>query len=164
MSSDQGPAERPSTAEVVGPAIERLMVQRLGRGFLPVGFLGAAGLGRALQVGVDATTGGLTLGAIVVAAAMLAYGMRVVQRAAGRPDRPWMAAAGVGSLVPLGYGAWILGWLGLRGLGAGGWETVVAIVYTLLGVWLLRAWLRVVEVRRLAAAMIGPTDSDGGMR
>jgi hypothetical protein len=44
------------------------------------------------------------------AAAMIAYGQRVVQHAFGRPPRWWMALAAVGSSIPPAFGVYVLGW------------------------------------------------------
>lgn len=94
---------------------------------------------------------------------MLTYGLRVVQRSMGRPHRPWMWMASVGSVLPTLYGVYVLGWRGLRGLtlGSGAGAIVSAILYGVAGVWVLLTWMRVVEVQRLARVMVSNLDEDG---
>jgi hypothetical protein len=100
----------------------------------------------------------LAAGAPLAAGALLGYGLRTVQRAFGRPVRPWMKLAVAGGVIPIAYGLWVFGWLGLRALAAGGLiGTVSGVVHAVLGLWTLRAWLKVVELDRLAEAMsLGP--------
>ncbi|MGB1779917.1 MAG: hypothetical protein ACPHQP_10210, partial [Longimicrobiales bacterium] len=66
----------PDPREAVNAAIQNLMASRLGRGFVPLGLLFVWGVG-SMFLG-----GGVTLpgGAVAAAAAMLAYGLRIVQR------------------------------------------------------------------------------------
>ena len=148
------PGSPPPPGQVVGQAIQNLAASRLGRGFIPLALLLLVGLGLILTEG-----GGvgfmLALGAPLSAAAMLAFGQRVVQSAFGRPRRPWMAWAAVAGLLPPAYGIWVMAWLGLRGLAAatGPTDMVVAGVDAVLGFWSLRSWLRIVELQRLAEAM-----------
>ena len=107
---------------------------------------------------------GLALAAIAAGCATLAYGMRTVQRVAGRPPRVWMTLALVGSVVPPGFGLWILGWEGLRpiALGPAGAGWLVAILHLWLGVWVLRTWMKVLEIERLAQIMLlNPPDLGG---
>lgn len=134
---------------------------RLGRGLIPLTILFATG-----SVGVirSSPEGWLTcLGAAAASASMLAYGLRVVQRAMGRRRRPWMRMASVGSVVPTLYGLYVVGWRGFRGLTlASGADAVVpAILFGVMGVWVLLTWMRVVEVRRLARVMVSNLDGDG---
>ena len=152
----------PHAGAVVGRAIQDLTVARLGRGFVPLAVLFAAG-----AVGVlRASSAGwwTALGALATSAVMLAYGLRTVQRTFGRDHRTWMSAALVGSVVPPIYGVYVLGWRGLRELATGGgWpELTAAIVFTGMGVWVLHTWLRIVEVERLARVMTSNVDGDGG--
>lgn len=160
--SQTGPREEP--ARVVGAAIQDLAAARLGRGFLP---LGALALGGALQLlmGGDRSDGLLLLGgSVVTALAMLAHGQRVVRRAFGHPRRWWTAAAPVASLAPPVFGLYVLGWRGLRAAagGGGGVAVAAAILCVALGVWVLRSWLKVVEVERLARVMTMNMDEYGG--
>ena len=151
-SSAEGPS-RPDAGAVVAQAIQNLAVTRLGRGFVPLALLFAAG-----SVGVlRSTTGGwwTALGALLSSAVMLAYGLRTVQRALGRTHRPWMTLARAGSVVPTAFGVYVAGWRGLRGLavGSGLVEMAMATLFVGMGVWFLRAWMRVVEIERLAQVM-----------
>jgi hypothetical protein len=97
----------------------------------------------------------LASGAPVSAGTMLAFAIAVVQRAFGRPGRPWMAWARAGSWIPLAYGGWAAAWPGLRAVARGGGAGAVAtaVVVTGLAIWLLRAWSRLLELRRLADVM-----------
>lgn len=142
-------------------AIQELVAARLGRGFIPLAGLFAAGL-----VASFASAGpGLwtAAGALASAAVMLAYGLATVQQVLGRPDKPWMTVAGIAAVVPLAYGVYVVGWLGLRGFTVvdGATSLVKATLYVILGVWVLRSWLKVVEVRRLARVMASNIDVDG---
>lgn len=157
--------EQPDPQQVIGKAVQDLTAARLGKGFLPLGILAVGGLGHALYTGVwSAGALGLLFGAPLTAAAMLAYGLRGVQHAFGRPQRPWMYAAMAGSLLPLCFSVYVLAWRGLRGLARGGESAdyAVAILFTLVGVWLLRSWMALVEVERLARAMA--SDIEEGRR
>lgn len=151
---------------VVGPAIQRLAAARLGRGFFPLGVLFLVGLGEM----VDTRSGGagplvLAFGAPVSAAAMLAYGLGVVQRAFGHAPRAWWPLATAGGFVPLAFGLYVLGWLGLRGIARWNSASSVAtgVAFGALGVWTLRSWQRLSELERLAAVMTlgGRPDLDG---
>jgi len=126
---------------------------RLGRGFIPIAIAFVVGVVRLLT----SVEGGfaLPLGAVAAAAATLAYGLRVSQRAFGRPHRPWMTAAMFGSLVPPVFALYVFGWLGLRGLatGEGTGASVGGIGFAFLGGWAMRSWMKVVEVERLAQVM-----------
>ncbi|GMV06118.1 MAG: hypothetical protein AMXMBFR53_23940 [Gemmatimonadota bacterium] len=145
--------------QVVGRAIQDLAAVRLGRGFVPLALLFLLGLGQML-----ARSGGFVLaaGAPLSAGAMLAYGMRVVQRAFGRGGRPWMAAAAAAGLVPPAFGVYVLGWEGLRGVAqASGFASGAAgLLLAVLGTWVLRAWMQILELRRLADTMaLGALDA-----
>lgn len=150
----------PDPREAVNAAIQNLMASRLGRGFVPLGLLFVWGVG-SMFLG-----GGVTLpgGAVAAAAAMLAYGLRIVQRAFGRPDRLWMTLASVGSVIPPLFSVYVLGWLGLRGFTMGfGLSTFAsATLSTALGVWSLQSWMKVVEIERLARLMTLNLDGEGG--
>ena len=153
------PAPGPETdpGQIVGRAIQDLTAARLGRGFVPLGILALTGLVDLVLGGLGRVQGwALLLGAPVAAGAMLAYGLRGVQQAFGRPDRPWMALAAGGALLPLAFGLYVLGWLGLRGMAQGGAASLALGAFlALLGGWALHGWVRVMEVRRLAEAMAG---------
>lgn len=94
---------------------------------------------------------------------MLAPGLRVVQRAFGRPRRWWMRLASVGSLVPPALSLWVIGWLGLRRLAH--WSrpgpVLAGLAWSVLGAWVLKSWLRIVELERLAVVM-GASDLPEG--
>lgn len=149
--------------QAVASAIQNLVAARLGRGFVPAALLflvGLVELAAPLRGDVPAgptSTHALALagGAVVSAAAMLAHGLRVVQEAFGRPARFWMRLARWGSGAPLLYGLYVLGWRGLRQLALGGGLAGLGlgIGFAVLGSWILRSWMRVVEVEQLARVM-----------
>lgn len=155
----EAPKPGPETApdQLVGRAIQDLTAARLGRGFVPLGLLTVAGLAQVVVQGPARMEGWiLLLGAPLAAGAMLAYGLRGVQQAFGRPHRSWMALAAVGGVVPLAFGLYVLAWRGLRGMAGGGDTSLAAAaVLTLLGGWALHGWVRVMEVQRLAETMAG---------
>ena len=96
----------------------------------------------------------MALGAVASAAAMLWYGLTIVRepsRSAGR-----LVVGLVVNVIPTAFGLYVVGWAGLKRLAAttSGLGVGVAILYVLLGVWVLRSWLRLREVRRLAEVMI----------
>lgn len=161
---DERPSSPPkaSPAQLVGRAIQDLAAARLGRGFIPLAALFLLGVGQILM-----RSGGLDLavGAPVCAGAMLAYGLRVVQHAFGRPARPWMTLALIGGIVPPTFGVWVFGWLGLRGVAVGGGvrASLGALLMVVLGAWVLRAWVQLVELQRLAGTMAAglPGGEDG---
>ncbi len=66
-----------------------------------------------------------------------------------------MSLAMWGSLVPFAFSLYVLGWLGLRTLATGGGVAgwLAGIVFAAMGIWVLRSWMRVVEVERLARIM-----------
>jgi hypothetical protein len=67
----------------------------------------------------------------------------------------------LGSLVPLVFGLYVLGWLGLRRMATGEGLTAigVGIAFAAMGSWVMRSWMKVVEVERLAQVMT--MDLDG---
>jgi len=146
------PSRPNAPAEAVGRAIQRLAAARLGRGFVPLALLFLMGVAQLVR-----ETGGLVLalGAPLSAGAMLVYALRVVEQAFGRPSRPWMPLAGAAAVVPLGFGLWVMGWAGLRALALGGGPITLATaaVLTVLGLWVLRAWLKILELHSLAETM-----------
>jgi hypothetical protein len=139
---------------VVATAVQDLVAKRLGRGFVPLGVLFIVGVAQRLA----ASGGGalwLSAGALATAGAMLAYGLRISQRAFGKPHTAWMSLAMLGSLVPLVFGLYVLGWLGLRRMATGEGLTAigVGIAFAAMGSWVMRSWMKVVEVERLAQVM-----------
>ena len=163
--SDSGSAPEPrqtSPRAAVADAIQNLMAARLGRGFVPLALLFAWGLVGLLQGSNRLWIAG---GAVASAIAMLAYGLRIVQKAIGRPPKAWMRVAILGSVVPPAYGLCVLGWDGLRALSraSGAWSVLSAILHFGLGVWVLRSWMKVVEIERLAQVMTVNLDGDGGV-
>ena len=157
-SSSQLPTD---PAQTVGRAIQGLAAARLGRTFLPLALLFLIGLGQMLT-----TEGGLTLaaGAPLAAGAMLAYGLRAVHMAFGRAPRPWTTLAGGGGVIPPAFGIWVLGWLGLRSAAEaeGPVGVTAGLVLAALGVWVLRGWVQIRELHRLAETMaLGLSDDTG---
>lgn len=161
MTAPEGSQAGPEVATVVRSAIQNLVAARLGRGFVPLAGLFAAGVVGAY----GAREGALAMagGAVLSAASMLTYGLTVVDGTAGPVSTLRKATALASSVVPPVYGIFILGWPGLQGLASA--TSVlglsIATLYVVLGVWVLRSWLRVVEVRRLAQAMVSPHDVSG---
>ena len=147
-------------ARAIAEAIQGLMAGRLGRGFIPLALLFAWGA-------VEFLRGGdliVPLGAVAAAGAMLAYGLRIVQRALGRPHHAWMALAMATSVIPPIYALYVVGWRGLRGLAvAPSWPAILSATLSVgFGVWVLRSWMRVVEIERLARIMALKIDREGG--
>lgn len=149
---------------VVQNAVQNLMAARLGRAFVPLGVAFLIHFGR-LVFRVPGSTWA-ALGAVAAGLATLAYGLRVVQRALERPERLWMSFAMATSVIPPAFALYLLGWEGFRRLspGAGGLTLVVAILHVGLGVWVLRTWMKVVEIERLARVMLMNPYQDGGSR
>ena len=155
---------RPTPADArraVNDAIQNLMASRLGRGFVPLGLLfvwgaGAVPFGGAMW---------LPAGALAAAASMLAYGLGVVQRAMGQGRRPWMRLASLGSVLPSIFGLYVTCWIGLRGftLGMDFPAVASASAGTVLGLWSLAAWLKVIEIEQLARIMTANLDAHGGV-
>lgn len=147
-------SEEPSPRHVVATAVQDLVAARLGRGFVPLGILLVGGI-----VEYVASSDGeaivLALGAVGAGCAMLAYGLRISQRAFARPPRAWMSWAMLGSLVPPLFALYVLAWRGLRRLATGGGlsDFAVGIGFAVLGTWAMRTWMKVVEVERLAEVM-----------
>ncbi len=161
----QTSSRSPTPRQVVGKAIQDVTAARLGRGFVPLGLLCLAGLVQLAGSGAGGSGAwALALGAPLTGAAMLAFGLRVVQRALGRKHRAWMSAAMLGSLIPPMFALYVLAWRGLRGLALGGGPVPVllAATYSVIGVWVLRSWMRVVEVQRLARVMATDFEEYGG--
>jgi len=159
-SQQEGEEVTADAVAVLGEAVQNLVAARLGRALLPLGILFAWGT---IAV-VGQAHGRVAVGAVVAAAAMLAYGMRIVQETLGRTHRSWMTLAMASSVVPPVYALFILGWQGFRMLATASTSTTVvsAILYIVLGVWVLRSWMRVVEVERLARSVVANLESPGG--
>jgi len=138
------------TRRVVATAVQDLVAKRLGRGFVPF----VVGVVQRLVTSGDGALW-LSAGALATTVAMLGYGLRISQRAFGRPHRAWMSLAMLGSLVPLVFGLYVLGWLGLRRMATGEGLTAIGfgIAFAAMGSWVMRAWMKVVEVERLAQVM-----------
>lgn len=159
------PESSTAPQQVIGKAIQDITAARLGRGFLPLAILGVGGIGQLVTGGVGSPDGlKLVIGAVAAGGTMLAYGLRIVQRAFGRENKVWMKAAMLGSLVPPLFALYVFGWRGLRGFvrGEGGSGIVLAILFSAMGVWVLLTWMRVVEVERLARVMALNMDQEGG--
>lgn len=148
----------------MGEALQSVTAARLGRAFLPLAAVALLGVIRLGAVSLADPRGwGLLAGAALTAGEMLAFGLRNVQLAFGRALRPWMTAAMAGSVVPPVFALYVFGWSGLRGLAraqgpAAGLE---AVVLTGAGLWIMRGWMKVVEVQRLARAMEGIGAEEG---
>lgn len=153
------PGAAPRSPEfVVGTAIQDLAAARLARGFMPLAAVFVIGVGQIFTHGpLHHQTLALLLGAPLAAVTMLAHGLHIVQRAFGRPPRPWMALATLGSLVPPVFGLYVLGWRGLRGVAVDGGPVgvVLGALFALLGIWALGAWMKLNDLQALARAMIG---------
>jgi hypothetical protein len=156
--------------QAVAAAIQDLVAARLARGFVPAALLFSLGL---VELGVPALVGAspegsgallLAFGALASAGVMLAHGLRVVQEAFGRPQRAWMTLARWIGALPLAYGLYVLAWRGLRQLAMGGGRAGLGlgIVFAVLGTWVLRSGLRVVEVEGLARLMTFDLEGRGG--
>jgi len=150
----------PDAQQVVGKAIGDLAAVRLGRASIPLALLLLVGLGEmvAQQRGWE-----LAVGAPLAALAMLAHGMRVVQRAFGRPERAWMVVSRLSGILPLALGLYVLGWRGLRALSEfeGSPDLVSGLFFTFVGLWVLRAWAKLLELAPLADVMV-MGDGTGG--
>ena len=147
---------------VVATAVQDLVAARLGRSFVPLAVLFVVGIVERFASS-DGEALVLCSGAVGAACAMLAYGLRTAQRAFARPPRAWMAWVTVGSLVPPAFALYVLAWRGLRQLATGGDASGfgVGIAFAVLGTWVMRTWMRVVEVERLAQVMT--MDIEGGV-
>jgi hypothetical protein len=153
--------EAPTPRHVVATAVQELVAARLGRGFVPLAILLVVGAAQGLFASGEGDLL-LPLGAVGAGCAMLAYGLRISQRAFALPHRAWMSWAMLGSLVPPLFALYVLGWRGLRQLatGRGLGEFGIGIAFAVLGTWTMRSWMKVVEVERLARVMT--MDMEGG--
>lgn len=161
MSAPGQPPVGSHIGAVVRTAVQDLVAARLGRGFLPLVALFVVGLQGVFQARPGAVV--VAIGAVVSGAATLIYGLGIVDSTSGPLHRARIVRMSASSIVPPLYGLFIVGWQGLRGLAAGPGriEVLASTLYVVLGVWVLRSWLRVVEVRRLARAMVSPHDVPG---
>jgi hypothetical protein len=153
-------AQPGSPRQVVAAAVQDLVAARLGRGFVPLTVLFLIGIvEQFLSPGFDLPL--MSLGALAAGGTMLAYGLRISQRAFARPERAWMSWAMLGSLVPPLFGLYVLGWRGLRqlALGTGLGGLGAGLVFAALGTWAMRSWMKVVEVERLAQVMTMDIDA-----
>jgi hypothetical protein len=157
-------ADANAPQQAIGQAIQTVTAARLGRGFVPLAGIAVAG---GVQWGVPAlgVTGGWTLigGAAATALAMLAFGLRNVQLAFGRAPKTWMNLAMMGSMIPAVFTFYVFAWRGLRviAIGDGLWMRLFGLVLTGLGMWAIRSWMKLVEVQKLAQAMIVEQSMDG---
>jgi hypothetical protein len=138
------------------------MAARLARAFIPLGIVFVVGL---LRV-VFTPHAGMVVpaGAVLTVVATLGYGLRVVQKALSRPPRAWMTVAVFAGLITPLYGLYLVGWEGLRLLSPSSpTQLAVATLHLGLGVWVLRSWMKVVEIERLARIML-MNPQDGGTR
>jgi len=141
-------------------AIQTLMAARLGRAFVPLAVVFSLGFLRMLLTPLADIW--VPAGAALSVLATLGYGLRVVQRALSRPSRAWMTLAQLGSLIPPAYALYLLGWEGLRVLSFSSLSHfAIATLHAALGVWVLRSWMKVVEIERLAQIML-MNSQDGG--
>ena len=154
------PDSPPDPPQAVNSAIQKLVATRLGPGFIPLGLLFVSG-SVAMFYGGDLL---LPAGATLSGAAVLGYGFRIVQRAFRGPDRSWMILASAGSVIPPIFSLYLFGWLGLRELTPGSTASTIlsAILSTVLGVWTLRRWMRLVEIEGLVQSMTGNLDGERG--
>ena len=163
---DHSPQTSPGPPRhVIGKAIEDIVAARLGRGFVPLGLLGVVAVGEILAAEGGERPGWLLLGgAVASGVVMLAYGLRIVQKAFGHPRTFWAGAAMIGSPLPLVFSIYVFGVRGLRALASGGGlaSIALAILFTAVGVWVLRSWMRVVEVERLARVMADNSEEEAG--
>jgi hypothetical protein len=139
----------------VGSAIQNLVATRLGRGFVPMAIMLGFGVVQFASEGWTRSSVELVAGSMLAALAMLGYGLRVARLAFGHAERLWMDFAMSASIIPPVFSLCLLVWRGLRGFvsGEGLSGVATAIFFTIIGGWAMRAWMRVVEVERLAGVM-----------
>jgi len=156
-------ADPPAPQHAIGEAIRTVTAARLGRGFVPLAALAATGLVQLATGGLGNSQGWvLVFGAVATAVAMLAFGVRNVQKAFGRRDTVWMSLAVMGSIIPPVFTLYVFAWRGLRevAVGDGAMTRLLGVLFSGLGLWALRSWMRLVEVQSLARAMNLETDLD----
>ena len=75
-----------------------------------------------------------------------------------------MLAVMLFSFVPPGFALYVLLWRGLRFfvVGSGVSGVVTSIFFTVMGVWAMRSWMRVVEVERLSLVMVRGVEGEAG--
>ncbi len=151
--------------QTIGPAIMKSMVPRLGRALVPIVIAWIVGW---LQIarGAPGSAAVLLFGAPIAIGLLLVLSTSIVRNAFGRPLRPWMAVAPLGGVVPIVFGLYVLGWMGLRETAAGGSgvEIGIGLAMVVLGGWILRAVMNVIELQQLARVMVAPTSAERGER
>jgi len=154
-----------SLPEVVGPSVQDHAARQIGRATLTLVLIGLFALGEWVNSGLaDPVSFWALVGVPVSAGALVAVGWRGVQQGFGRNPTGILRLAGLLAAVPFTLGLWVFGVAGLRrvadgGPGIGRW--VLAAVYVVLGLRLLRETLRVHDVARLAQTMIQPSVEEG---
>lgn len=152
---------------VVARAVEDLTARRLGRAFLPLGLLFAAGVVLWVTWGVGSLEGILlTLGAPASAGAMVLEGVRVVRETLDdEAGGGWIRLAPLAGLLPPAYGTYALVAVGLLPLTreAAGTAAIAGSVFVILvaGRYLWLLW-RLSEVRTLARTMVLPAPEEEG--
>ena len=166
MSGSPDTETQTAPQRAVGVAIQNLTAARLGRGFVPLGVLFLWGVAGLVGGGAGPEAWTFVFGAVGAGGAGLAYGLRNVQLTFGNPRRPWMAVARVGGVIPPALGLYLFAWTGLRvvamwtsaGAGMGG------VASSLLGMWVLRNWWKLLEIESLAQHMTRDLELVGGGR
>jgi len=164
---EPGKSDNQSVAPVdaVGAAIQNLIATRVGRGFVPLAMVFGFGVLQFANEGWTPASMAVVAGSLLAAVAMLSYGLRVAQLAFGHTERVWMNFALWASIIPPVFSLYLLVWRGLRWflVGEGLSGAATAIFFTVIGGWAMKAWMKVVEVERLAEVMLmGP--QTGGPR
>lgn len=150
--------------EVVGPAIQDYATRRIARATLTLVLVGVVALVEWVLSGLtDPVSFVVLLGVPASAAALVALGYRGVQQGFGRTPTGVLRLGGLLGIIPFANGLWIFGIAGLRrvadgGPGMGRW--ILAAVYVVLGLRLLRDTLRVHEVASLAHTMLHPAQEE----
>lgn len=151
--------------EVVGPGIQDLAARQIGRATLTLALIGLVSLGEWVNSGLsDPISFWALAGVPASAGALVAVGWRGVQQGFGRNPVGVLRLAGLLAAVPFMHGLWVFGVSGLRRLtegtpGLAAW--VLAGLYVVLGLRLLRDTLQVHDVARLAHTMLAPSTDEG---
>ncbi len=145
-------------AEVVR-AVERLAAARIGRALPSLALLAVYGLVQSVRLGFGSADYMIVfLGALLSAAATVAYGTQAVKRVM-ETRSPWSGLIDVGSFVPYLFGGYVVVTRGLQlvrspsQLSGGG--LVVALALMLVAVVCIRAHWKLTEVHLLAREMAG---------
>lgn len=151
---------------VVAGAVQTLAARRLGRAFVPLGLLAAAGVAGGLAgVWTSPVAGLLTVGAAAAAGALLVTGQRAVRRAFARAESGSWRWAPLARVVPWGWAVWVVAVPGVgaaldaRARGAVG-SLALCAATALLAVRVLVDAHRVGELERLAATMVVPAPDE----